>query len=621
MQIVNTATGAPTALGQGKILKAGELQSLLIANAQATDMADPSDAELTQLLSQVDKTQKRTIWLLHGCLRIDHLAAVLKAVSPCSRVVNMLWDKEAVFCRSQDSHSTAAVLEDERLRIVTADVPETQARLVSTLIDVEAYVAWKPVMGLHVPPEGIEHLQRFYKSFTEYLNQKAVGRMTQIHSAHLFLANALVNAVFANPINELGAYRDLHKNKPILVVATGPSLNKQMPLLAQYKDQFVIVAVDPALPILKSHGIVPQFVVSIDPKKRPYWKHNELDDNTTFVIDIGCCPDVAWSSNKKYLMTSCHHDVHRLITSLGAHASHLQTGGSVGTSAFNLACQMGGNPIVMIGMDLAWTGGKDHADGYVSQYSREILDARHAKGFEIEGHDGQPVRTERQLLYYKSWFEQRIQQLPDRLIVNATEGGARINGATQIPFASVCEEIAKTQLGPCVPDPGQPWAPDFEYIARYAGELRRLKEEVDALERKLDKGIELIQKIKKTPKNSVVRQIDEINRELTSPDNWQLKTLVEMMGQAAVAATDQKIKTDGPDMDIKGIYKAYKSVYYSAKYGVSASKELLTTLLGLLDELITATEFRHELLSKHHLNRWNADGTAVSKPSAAGANR
>ncbi len=609
MQTVNTYAAQHMA-GRGRVLNAADLQNMMEMGTP-TRMPGEGDVELDHLLSQVDKTQKRTIWLLHGCLRIDHLAAVLQAASPCSRVVNMLWSDPATLSNG-DAKMIASVLKDERLRTVTADEPQAQARLVSSQIDVDNYVGWKPVLGLRMAPEGVEHLQQFYKSFTGYLNQKAVGRQTQISSSHLFVANALINAVFANPINDLATYRDLHKNKPILVVATGPSLNKQMPLLAQYKDQFVIVAVDPAVPILKSHGIVPQFVVSIDPRKRPYWKHNELDDDTTFVIEIGCCPDVAWSNNKKYLITCCHKDVHRLVTSLGVHAPYLQTGGSVGTSAFSLACQMGGNPIVMIGMDLAWTGGKDHAEGYVSQYSREILDARHAKGFEIEGHDGQPVRTERQLLYYKTWFEQRIQQLPDRLIVNSTEGGARINGATQIPFASVCEEIAKTQLGPRAADPGQSWVLDLDYIARYAAELRRLKDEVDALERRLDKGIELIQKIKKKPKNSVIRKIDEINHELTSSDNWQLKTLVEMMGQTAVAATEQKIQTDGPDMDILGVYNAYKSVYYSAKYGVGASKKLLESVLNILDDIINSSDFNEKLLVQHRLNRWNADGTSVN---------
>ena len=606
MQTVNTYAAQHMA-GRGRVLNAADLQNMMEMGTP-TRMPGEGDVELDHLLSQVDKTQKRTIWLLHGCLRIDHLAAVLQAASPCSRVVNMLWS-DPVTLSHGDAKLIASVLKDERLRTVTADEPEAQARLVSSQIDVDNYVGWKPVLNSRMDPKGVEHLQQFYKSFTGYLNQKAVGRQTQISSSHLFVANALINAVFANPINDLAAYRDLHKNKPILVVATGPSLNKQMPLLAQYKDQFVIVAVDPAVPILKSHGIVPQFVVSIDPKKRPYWKHNELDDDTTFVIEIGCCPDVAWSNNKKYLVTSCHKDVHRLVTALGAHASYLQTGGSVGTTAFNFACHMGGNPVVMIGMDLAWTDGKDHAEGYVSQYSREALDARHAKGFEIEGHDGRPVRTERQLLYYKSWFEQRIRQLPDRLIINSTEGGARIEGATQIPFASVCEEIAKTQLGPWAQDPGQPWAPDFEYLSSFVGNLKKLLTDVETLERKLQNGIRLINGIKKTPKKSVVRQIDEINLELTSSDNWQVKTLVEMMGQTAVAATEHRILVNGLDSDAKSVYGAYLNVYQSAIHGVNLGKNLLSRLISLLDETLSAEKFDEKYLSKYKFNKWLEDGS------------
>ena len=575
------------------------------------DGAGGRDAELDHLLSQVDKTQKRTIWLLHGCLRIDHLAAVLQAVSPCSRVVNMLLS-DSVALSHGDAKQISVVLTDERLRTVTADQAETQARLVSSLIDVDNYVGWKPVLATSMGQEEVQHLQLFYKSFTGYLNQKAVARQTQIGSAHLFLGNALINAVFANPINDLDAYRDLHKNKPILVVATGPSLNKQMPLLAQYKDQFVIVAVDPAVPILKSHGIVPQFVMSIDPKKRPYWKYNELDDDTTFVIEIGCCPDVAWSNNKKYLVTSCHKDVHRLITSLGAHAPYLQTGGSVGTSAFSLACHMGGNPIVMIGMDLAWTDGKDHAEGYVSQYSREVLDARHAKGFEIEGHDGKPVRTERQLLYYKTWFEQRIQQLPDRLIVNATEGGALIKGAIQIPFSSVCQEVSKTCLGPQAVDPGISWTPDFDYINKYAIELGLLRRKLTSLGKQLELGIEMIDKINKKPKKSLLKKIDEINRELTSNDNWQIKTLVEMMGLVGITKAEQEIKLEGPEMNIQRVYGAYKSIYISAKTGLDSSLKMINSVIGILEAILNSNKFDRIHLCDFKMNRWNEDGTPAN---------
>jgi hypothetical protein len=598
----------------GHVLEGESLRPLLIGSASFglpsdLEIGADGDLALAHLLKQVDKTKKRTIWLVNNCLRIDHLQKILNAASACSRVINLLCDEQPNFQALHNTKAVDSLLDDDRLYTVTFDTPKVQAELASQLIDTENFVGWKPVLGLSLEPQAVEHLRHLYRELTNHLNQKAVGRMTRVSSSHLFLSNALVNSVFANPLNALSDYKDLYKNKPVLIVATGPSLNKQLPLLAKHKDLFVIIAADPAVPILKQYGVVPQFVVSIDPKKRPYWQHNELDPSTTFVIEIGCCPDVAWSSNHKYLVTSCHKDVFRLLTDLGAAPSYLLTGGSVTTTAFSLAQHMGANPIILIGQDLAWTDGKDHADGYVSQYSREQLEARHAKGFEIEGYDGKPVRTERQLLYYKTWFEQRIAVMPDRLIVNATEGGARIEGAAHVPFESVCREIQASRLGVTQPDPARPWAPDFAYLALLADRLRGLKSEIEQLESELNKGIKLIDTIKKTPKKSVIRQIEQINR-LLLDGSWQVKTVVEMMGQSVVVATEQKVLLDDEvSANIKGVYGGYKSVYKSALHGAQQGKELLSRLMQLCDDLVQGQQMDHQLLQKYGFNRWLADGT------------
>lgn len=609
----------------GRILEGEALRPLLMASASFRlpgdfDLGVEGDLALAHLLKQVDKTKKRTIWLLNNCLRIDHLQKILHAVSPCSRVINVLCDEQPDFLALHNTRAVEAVLADERLYSVTLDTPKAQAERVSLLIDTESFVGWKPVLGQSLTPQAVEHLRHLYRELTNHLNQKAVGRMTRVSSSHLFLANALVNSVFANPLNALTEYKDLYKNKPVLIVATGPSLNKQLPLLQKYQDLFVIIAADPAVPILKKHGIVPEFVVSIDPKKRPYWQHNELDPATTFVIEIGCCPDVAWSSNHKYLVTSCHKDVFRLLTDLGAAPSYLLTGGSVTTTAFSLAQQLGANPIILIGQDLAWTDGKDHADGYVSQYTREQLEARHAKGFEIEGYDGKPVRTERQLLYYKTWFEQRIAHMPERLIVNATEGGARIEGAAHVPFESVCREIQASHLGEMQADPARAWAPDMAYLTQLADRLRGLNSQIEQLVTELNKGIKLINGIKKTPKKTVVRQIEQINHLLVG-GSWQVKTIVEMMGQSAVVATEQKVLMDDAiSANIKGVYGGYQSVYKSALHGAQKGQDLLSRLIQLCDDMVLGQRMDHQLLQKYGFNRWNADGTSNVLDASAKVN-
>jgi hypothetical protein len=483
-----------------------------------------------------------------------------------------------------------------------------QAQAVNTLVDVRLFIDWKPIMGKTIEPAAIKHLQDFYKSFTPMLNHKVVDRSTRLHSSHLFITNALVNAVFAQQINTLSDYKDFYKNKPVLIVATGPSLNKQLATLQKYKDQFIVIAVDPAVPILKKYGIVPQYVATIDPSKRPYWKHNELDPDTTFLIEIGCCPDVAWSNNQNYLVTSCHKDVYRLMNSLGVKLPFMMNGGSVATSAFNFASYAGANPIVMIGQDLAWTGGKDHAEGYVSQYSQEVLNQRYERGFEVEGYDGNLVRTEKQLLGYKTWFEERIKTMPETLVINATEGGAKIHGAVQIPFESVCKEITDSNIGPIPRNPAKQWQLDFDYLKKYADVLQRLGGDIAVLEKEITEGIKIIREIKKVPKKSVIRRIENINLSLTQGD-WKIHTIIEMMGQANVMAAEQKVLSENfQPANGNDIFKKYVEIYESALPGIRSSKIFLEKIIKLVHMIIGSQEVRPEFLIQLNLNKWMPDG-------------
>jgi hypothetical protein len=131
---------------------------------------------------------------------------------------------------------------------------------------------------------------------------------------------------------------------------------------------------------------------------------------------------------------------------------------------------------------------------------------------------------------------------------------------------------------------------------------------MEGLEKALNKGVKLIEGIKAKPKKSVVRQIQDINQQLVDGD-WQVKTVVEMMGQAAVAATEQKVLLDDLDKDIKNVYGGYKSVYKSALHGVKQGKDLLGRLAQLCEDMVLQQKMDYQLLSKYGFNRWLEDGS------------
>jgi len=364
-------------------------------------------------LSEYDFSQPRTIWILIGDSVLSQINQIHVRLHKRSRVLVMIHPETL---NNIDWGALKFLISDDRFYFVPMQVIEKQANVISKLMDDEKFDNWKPVMSPMASVEWIHHYREMMRILTPLINRKLVTKATNLASTHLFLRNALINIPLTCSQNKWEDYINIYKNKPALIIATGPSLNKQLDLIKKYQDNFVIIAVDPAIPILKSKGIVPDFVMTIDPKKRPYWKQDELDDKTTFVVDVSACPDGAWSSTKNYLMTSGHRHVYALLKDLKCNIGWIVTGGSVSTNAFSLAEHMGCNPIVMVGQDLAWTDGKDHADGYTSQYTLEKLKKRHELGYDIVGYLGQKVRTEPQLLYYKSWFEQQIKSKKKTLL-------------------------------------------------------------------------------------------------------------------------------------------------------------------------------------------------------------
>ena len=558
-------------------------------------------------LSEHDFSQAKTIWIVIGDAMLAGLKQIQTQLHPKSRVLVMVHPE---VMDHTPWHDLRFLMADARFFFVPLQDVQTQAQTISGLMDEEQFDCWKPVMGEIAQIEWVQHYRDLVKMLTPLLNRKLVNKATLSASSHLFLRNALINVPLTCSTNPWNDYKDLYLNKPALIVATGPSLNKQLDLIARHKDEFVVIAVDPAVPILKQHGVIPDFVLTIDPRKRPYWDQDALDDRTTFVVEVSACPDSAWSSTKKYLVTAGHQHVYGLLKQLECNVGWIVTGGSVSSNGFSLAEHLGCNPIVMVGQDLAWTDGKDHAEGYTSQYTLEKLKLRHERGYDIPGYGGQMVRTEPQLLFYKSWFEQQIKAKPHLTVINATEGGAIIEGALHIPFAAVCQEIMK--LGPVAKglDRGTRYQVDAVAMARYRDQVRAWDDEISRLKDEVKNIFEKLEKVKNKPARKLESQVKAMNRKILglAPD---VKLILDMFSNMAMAMVDQKIDAIEEKGTLKSIYEGYTQVYKSVLIGAEYSQMNLKKIIGMLDDLILHQRVGRQLLIDHRLHNWELDGTKV----------
>jgi hypothetical protein len=115
------------------------------------------------------------------------------------------------------------------------------------------------------------------------------------------------------------------------------------------------------------------------------------------------------------------------------------TGGSVATDALFLLIMFGFKRIILTGLDLAFTNGAGHTKSFAIQKSQEVIERTSV--FEVEGYDGGRIATDFGMKHYLDWFENMAKEYDGKVeLIDATEGGARINGTVMMPL---CEAINK----------------------------------------------------------------------------------------------------------------------------------------------------------------------------------
>ncbi len=569
---------------------------------EATQALEATDLDALALPAEWDK--KRIIWLLLGQPEPATLQALLERITPCSKlvVVDSAPPQSTAITPLQQAQ-LSAWLADERVQLVMGGSVAQQAEAAATLMDIDLHDGWKPVIGadrMQADPLGVTQLVR---GVSTALNTRVLMKSTKLKMSAMFLRNTLLNAPWTSVAQPLGKLANTQTNRPALIVSAGPSLNKQLPLLQAHQDLFTIIAVDTVWPILTQHGIVPDYLAALDPVTPASWPLNGIHPQTRLVTDVMASPAMVWSHERSHLFTYSFKPAGTLMNFLQGHADPLDVGGSVATQAFNLAVELGANPIFFIGQDLALTGGKDHADGYLYTYAEKTLTDRTESGYDVEAYHGGRIRTERQLLSYKHWFEDRIRSLPDRMVINATEGGARIAGTLQIPFAQICAEIAATSLRKPVNEPEPTHELDIEHMQRLLAGMDKLIDSVEDY-RQLAVKAEAITQRKVSAKNDrQLKDIDRINRQIKGFEA-HAKMLIDAFGANMLEKVrlNTHIQSQSEDLGprqqhMESTLTRYREVYQGIQASAEACDKLLRRIRGLYQRILA--EGRLDLSQLH----------------------
>lgn len=234
------------------------------------------------------------------------------------------------------------------------------------------------------------------------------------------------------------------KEVPAIICGAGPSLAKNISLLPQLKDKALILAGGTAVNILNGHGIDPHFTFGIDPFPSYYSRALVYTSfETPFVYKPRVLKELfdLFSPPLVYLNLGSSYEVEKQVQKdLNIPSIEQELGTNVVHACLRLAHFMGCNPIITIGVDLAYSGGASYGSG-LKKHAATLarLDSKNTWEEVIVRPDiyGKPVETLWKWVHEAMWYADFQKKHTDFTLLNATEGGIGFLGIPNVKLAEV----------------------------------------------------------------------------------------------------------------------------------------------------------------------------------------
>ncbi|MGE4496850.1 MAG: motility associated factor glycosyltransferase family protein [Deferribacterales bacterium] len=250
-----------------------------------------------------------------------------------------------------------------------------------------------------------------------------------------------INEIITNP--GIDSLKGIFKDKTGIVVATGPSLNKNIHLLKDLYGKAVICAADASVRVMKSHGIKPHIATSLERVEATSRLFEGLSEEDVKDVFLAACPVI-------HPLTYENFKGERIVVYrnfatfewLNIPKGTLEIGASAANMAFKVLEYLGCNPIILIGQDLAF--GEDdltHAKGSTFGEKEEQYHTKR-KILTVEGNYVPEIKTTDVWEMFRKHYIKDVANFQG-CVVNATEGGAKIPGTQIMSLAEAVNKYIK----------------------------------------------------------------------------------------------------------------------------------------------------------------------------------
>lgn len=341
---------------------------------------------------------------------------------------------------------------------------EIENRPIAFIVEGVNEAEFGPVLHKVLAVQNMEFLkEEIHPNYREFYGEKIIEKVRLIHkkvenymmeyrSGQLFQKN-LVQNIFSNMKYVCEGYHTKQLSKVIppdgtaVLIAAGPSLNKNIQELKAAKNRAFLLSVDTAVKPLLSRGIVPDAFITIDPDKPLKLIEIQGAENIPVIAPATAKYTLLDHQKRQKIF---YYDSYVLPAHMywinGKQLPSVNSGGSVACSGFSLLYKLGFRTIILVGQDLAYTDNKSHADGTFE----EKMPKKNTDGMiMVKGNYQDKVPTLPNLKVYLDWFCTYIQGAKEHRgirVVNATEGGAYIEGTELMSLKDILAETCREEM-------------------------------------------------------------------------------------------------------------------------------------------------------------------------------
>ena len=314
--------------------------------------------EAARFVNRYEDYSKK-IWIIFGFGCGYHVKKLLKKLNKNQRVKIVIVNPD-VFKKVLSNFDLSEILNDSRVDIILELNINTMVKKLKNILNNNL----KKEIEIIPHKTSLKICSQEFSPIQDFFDEISVRKQNVHKHKNKIHKNIIENISHIPQSVGVNKFRHLFSDKPIFIVSAGPSLDKNIHYLKKIGDKGIIISVDTAIPSLQEVGIKPDFITAIDPNQALYDKifKNYPDLKIPLIYIASVYPDVLDSYKGPKIVAFTSGDRINNILESYFNKGRLESGGSVASTALDFAYKMGGNPLVLVGQDLAFTeDGVTHA--------------------------------------------------------------------------------------------------------------------------------------------------------------------------------------------------------------------------------------------------------------------